>query len=551
MKHKNPHAYLVYQTLNDLSVSQLRQLAKDFKVILKGTKGATKSRMIKTLMHPKSSTVFGGGRRSYEEDDEDADAEEAEDTEEYEDRDKRRRVASAEPSSSSSSSSSSSAPSAPIPNPYQETCGDYGKLEDPAEYASALANGLVPYFDPILQSAIEPDDLVVIQGRCYSKTGMRSWVSSFVDKTVKPTSPLTREILTLEDIQKLDLDPQDFIHTYGPEARGPQDHSTYQLTSDLLSQRVAVVWSPNGHQLASSGNGNGLIIWDFATRQPIKIFGHQINQPTISKIHNIDWQDNILISVGIRSVRLWNPQAANYDPGLSLVGNQDINYIGVKISPNGRYIAVGANTGKIFIWDVSQLSNNLPTLKYILNTPISEFTESGRSYGDEYSNLSWSPNSRYLATVNNNCRGLLVWDIAKKSLIIKLEIACPLPVAWNPGPIINQVLVTGSGDNTELIIWNARTLKPIRTVPLPELGHDSNPVQNIVWSPDGLLLACSTETNNNIGLWRYNVGSTLTHEQTFIGHTAMILNLSWSPEGNWLVSTSRDGEIKIWDTSAF
>lgn len=582
----HPHPYLVYQTLNNLSLNQLRQLAKEFNLSLKQVP-KKKHNLIRILMHP--NLLVGGARSTTDTPARKRQRTVSESTENLSQSSDSETNVPSNPSVPSIPSSSSvpSNPSAPLANPYLEMCGEFNKIDDPKELADALAQGLVPYIDPILQSAIEPNDLVVISGRCYSKQSMRTWAQTFVNQTRKPKTPDTRETLTFADIQKLDLDPMIFIHTYsrGPdadsdsdseanadpdahaeanlEANAELDQSAYQLESDLFQHDNCVAWGSNGQQLATGGNG-GIILWDFASRQPVKVFG---NHQEVSGMNDLAWRGYLIVSVGYGKVMLWNTLAPDHDLGLSLLTNnndyQNTNFTCVEISYNGHYVAVGTTDARIFVWDLRQLrslhisqilsqnssqneSQNLLKPKYILTRRPSHPSSNQTDLG-EIVNLSWSPDSLYLSSTNNNCLELLFWDMRSGVLVdARTEITCPFPVAWNPNPIINQVLVTGNEDGY-FVIWNAITRRPIRTITSePQVGNQV-PITCLAWRPDGRVLACGRD-NGEITFLRYAVGSRLFQVgEPISAHSGQVYNLDWSPNGDWLASCSGDGNIKIWN----
>ncbi|AAS52944.1 AER263Cp [Eremothecium gossypii ATCC 10895] len=114
-------------------------------------------------------------------------------------------------------------------------------------------------------------------------------------------------------------------------------------------------------------------------------------------------------------------------------------------------------------------------------------------------------------------------------------------------PHTSSRMVTGAGDNTARI-WDCDTQTPLCTLK----GH-SNWVLCVAWSADGEVIATGS-MDATIRLWDSEKGQSLG--DALRGHTKWITSLSWEPihlvkpgEKPRLASASKDGTIKIWDTT--
>jgi len=76
-------------------------------------------------------------------------------------------------------------------------------------------------------------------------------------------------------------------------------------------------------------------------------------------------------------------------------------------------------------------------------------------------------------------------------------------------------------------------------------GH-SDYVTSVAWSPNGQYLA-STSRDNLICLWNVSSGGLL---RTLAGHTAWVKSVAWSPDGLLLASGSNDETIRLWDAAS-
>ncbi|QLG70802.1 hypothetical protein HG535_0A07440 [Zygotorulaspora mrakii] len=114
-------------------------------------------------------------------------------------------------------------------------------------------------------------------------------------------------------------------------------------------------------------------------------------------------------------------------------------------------------------------------------------------------------------------------------------------------PNTSSRMVTGAGDNTARI-WDCDTQTPMITLK----GH-ANWVLCVSWSPDGALVATGS-MDNTVRLWDAVTGK--PHGDALRGHLKWITSLTWEPfhivkpgESPKLASASKDGTVKIWDTT--
>jgi ribosome assembly protein 4 len=122
-----------------------------------------------------------------------------------------------------------------------------------------------------------------------------------------------------------------------------------------------------------------------------------------------------------------------------------------------------------------------------------------------------------------------------------------LSVSFSPD---GSLLASGSGDKT-LRVWDLLTQTPIATC----VGH-THWVLCIGWSPDGKQIASGSHDTTLI-VWN-PYGSAESREKPRVvlkGHKKFVTALSWQPlhrsfgKGcRKLVSSSKDGTAKIWDT---
>ncbi|GMG19572.1 unnamed protein product [Ambrosiozyma monospora] len=114
-------------------------------------------------------------------------------------------------------------------------------------------------------------------------------------------------------------------------------------------------------------------------------------------------------------------------------------------------------------------------------------------------------------------------------------------------PNTSGKMVTGAGDSTARL-WDCNT----QTIQYTFSGH-SNWVLCVSWSPQGDVVATGS-MDSTVRLWDPKTGKSIGN--ALAGHSKWISSLAWEPihlvkPGNKprLVSASKDGTIKVWDTA--
>jgi len=117
-------------------------------------------------------------------------------------------------------------------------------------------------------------------------------------------------------------------------------------------------------------------------------------------------------------------------------------------------------------------------------------------------------------------------------------VTCIATSAENP-----DMILSGSRDKT-LLMWKITRESDQYGVPKRVLTGHSHFVQDIVISSDGQF-ALSGSWDGTLRLWDLNFGTTT---RRFVGHTKDVLSVAFSADNRQIVSGSRDRTIKLWNT---
>jgi WD40 repeat protein len=94
--------------------------------------------------------------------------------------------------------------------------------------------------------------------------------------------------------------------------------------------------------------------------------------------------------------------------------------------------------------------------------------------------------------------------------------------------------------NTTVQLWDTHTRECVA-----ELEGHTDPVESIVFSPDGRLLA-SASRDRTVRLWDVAGRKAASPVHVLRGHTNIVWSVSFSPDGRQLASASSDWTVRLW-----
>ncbi len=202
--------------------------------------------------------------------------------------------------------------------------------------------------------------------------------------------------------------------------------------------------------------------------------------------------------------------------------------ISIALSPDGKYILSGGDAfNSLKLWDVTT-GREIRTLSGHTEPRIQA--------------VAFSPDSRYALSggFDNTAR---LWEVAtgKEVQTFRGHTMLILSVAFSPD---GKYAASGSRDS-KIKLWDITTGKEVRTLAGTFSGH-SDGVKSIAFSPDGKYLL-SGSFDKTIKLWEVETGD---HIRTFTGHNWQVQSVAFSPDGRQAFSRSGDRIIKIWDIAS-
>ncbi|KAI3443306.1 uncharacterized protein J3R85_000237 [Psidium guajava] len=111
-------------------------------------------------------------------------------------------------------------------------------------------------------------------------------------------------------------------------------------------------------------------------------------------------------------------------------------------------------------------------------------------------------------------------------------------------PIDNSDMIVTSSRDKSIILWRLTKEDKVYGVPRRRLTGHSHFVQDVVLSSDGQF-ALSGSWDGELRLWDLASG---VSARRFVGHTKDVLSVAFSIDNRQIVSASRDRTIKLWNT---
>lgn len=277
----------------------------------------------------------------------------------------------------------------------------------------------------------------------------------------------------------------------------------------LTSGVQSLAFSPDGKKLVSGSgeaepwqDGGELKVWDIATGVA------EINQKADTvNVERLAFAPSgqILISGGPDGIKVWNAQTWEVLLTLDNAGGA------LGFSPDGKLLATSGPNQVVKLWstDKYKLAQTLPDA------------------GGWLRQLKFSPDGQTLATAVTD--RVTLWNVATGQKLRSMRGDYDIDgLAWSADG--EMVLSSHRG---QTFIWNAATGAFVRKL--------AGVVGALAIAPDGNTLASTSA--NNVLLWDTN---TTSLKRTLAG-TVRLNYVAWSPDGNTIVASGRDGYLKIWD----
>lgn len=243
----------------------------------------------------------------------------------------------------------------------------------------------------------------------------------------------------------------------------------------------SVSWLPEtGTHLAVGTASNAVQLWDVqAGKQVRSMDGHA------SRVGALAWNGHILSS-GSRDTTIINHDVRIRDHCVGKMKSHTQEVCGLAWSPDGQYLASGANDNTLCIWDATTCTQSLDA------APRHVLTE----HQAAVKALAWSPHERNLLASGGGTadRTIKFWNASSGNLINSIDTGSQVcSLQWSP--FEKEILSSHGYAENQLCVWKYPTMTRIK-----ELKHHTQRVLHTAVSPDGSMV-CSGAADETLCFW--------------------------------------------------
>lgn len=311
---------------------------------------------------------------------------------------------------------------------------------------------------------------------------------------------------------------------------------------ERAAQTFRPLWSPGGEFIATTSGGL-VHLWNPLSAELMRSFETEMHGvPTVAWSHDesqiaVIGRDGVLLVFNSTDgTRVFEVDAHSDRGALELVW-----------SPSGEFVATGGSDGLVKIWNASDwtLAHTLQGMSSVqvglnppgaIGPPILQ--------GLPISALAFSPDSRHIASADDSVR---IWDVETGEELRR----------WFPDPSDNSYVphfgtitdlefdpsgayLATAGLDASAKVWEVKFGAQVANVDT-FLG----PVETVDWSPDGMRVAMASADGASV-IWNL---ATRQEQARFDGHLGgTVISLDFAPGVPRLVTSGRDGAVKVWYT---
>lgn len=254
-----------------------------------------------------------------------------------------------------------------------------------------------------------------------------------------------------------------------------------------------------------------------------------VDQNLEGYVSSVSWiqqgGSHIAVGTATNQVQLWDVAAGKQVRTL----NGHSSRVGA-LAWNGHILTSGSRDTTIINHDVRVQNHIVGTMK---------------QHTQEVCGLAWSPDGTYLASGAND-NTLCIFDSVSSSSgearhVLTEHQAAVKALAWSPHE--RNLLASGGGTADRCIkFWNAASGSLVNSI------DTGSQVCALQWSPhEKEILSSHGYAENQLCLWKY---PSMLRVKELKGHTSRVLHMATSPDGSLVCSGAADETLRFWNVFA-
>jgi WD40 repeat protein len=277
--------------------------------------------------------------------------------------------------------------------------------------------------------------------------------------------------------------------------------------------------------------------------------------------------DNLRIasSSGDKTIKIWDSDTGKLDQ--TLRGHTG-HVTCVDLSMDGKVLVSGGGKGDrtVNVWDLEDIHAPVVRLRLTAHTDVVWAVkispdgmkiasasldktvmiwsiQSGKQlltfkgHKDKVYAIAWSPDSKFVASGGRETC-IFVWE-AETGIKVREPLNAATSINCVAFDSTASMLVTGGFDN-RVVVWELP--KKDRAVVKYRMKGHSDAVETVALSPDGQFIV-SGSRDDTLRVWDVATGKVLI---VLEGHAADVNSVAWSRDGMWILSGSWDRTVCMW-----